>query len=157
MKPTAFYVSSYFWDRATDAGIIGEKTAITWTLKPTDFSAAAGQACHSSVSGLASSFPNVRLLPEPLPKARLLPLYPWAPSPGNADATLFWLLSPLCHHLDPEAHRLRRGRRAGLPLERVRPLHPASPMRVFRPPCPRTPYPGTADAALLQLLSPSMQ
>ena len=78
MKPTAFYVSSYFWDRATDAGIIGEKSAITWTLKPNDFSAAAGQACHSTVSGLASSFPNVRL---PLSS-------PWATSPGNATAAL---------------------------------------------------------------------
>ena len=78
VKPTAFYVSSYFWDRATDAGIIGEKSAITWTLKPNDFSAAAGQACHSTVSGLASSFPNVRL---PLSS-------PWATSPGNATAAL---------------------------------------------------------------------
>ena len=60
MKPTAFYVSSYFWDRATDAGIIGDKAAITWTLKPNDFSAAANKACASSVAGLASSFPDVR-------------------------------------------------------------------------------------------------
>ena len=59
VKPTAFYVSSYFWDRATDAGIIGEKDAITWTLKPTDFSAAAKKACASNVAGLASSFPDV--------------------------------------------------------------------------------------------------
>ena len=59
MKPTAFYVSSYFWDRATDAGIIGEKEAITWTLKPNDFSVKATKACASSVAGLASSFPDV--------------------------------------------------------------------------------------------------
>ena len=59
VKPTAFYVSSYFWDRATDAGIIGDKAAITWTLKPNDFSAAAKTACASSVVGLASSFPDV--------------------------------------------------------------------------------------------------
>lgn len=59
MKPTAFYVSSYFWDRATDAGIIGEKTAITWVLKPNDFSAAAAKACASDVAGLASNFANV--------------------------------------------------------------------------------------------------
>lgn len=61
VKPTAFYVSSYFWDRATDAGIIGEKAAITWTLKPTDFSAAAAKACSSNVAGLSSSFPDVSL------------------------------------------------------------------------------------------------
>ena len=87
MKPTAFYVSSYFWDRATDAGIIGEKTAITWTLKPNDFSAAAGQACHSTVSGLASSFPNVRLAPP----------FPWAPAPGGANAALLHLARPPCN------------------------------------------------------------
>ncbi len=62
MKPTAFYVSSYFWDRATDAGIIGEKEAITWTLKPNDFSVKAAKACASSVAGLASSFPDVSAL-----------------------------------------------------------------------------------------------
>ena len=63
MKPTAFYVSSYFWDRATDAGIIGDKAAITWMLKPNDFSAAANKACASSVVGLASSFPDVSRRP----------------------------------------------------------------------------------------------
>jgi hypothetical protein len=62
MKPTAFYVSSYFWDRATDAGIIGEKDAITWTLKPNDFSAAGERACASNVASLALSFPDVRTL-----------------------------------------------------------------------------------------------
>ncbi len=59
-KPSAFYVSSYFWDRATDAGIIGDKAAITWVLKPNDFSAAASKACSSSVSTLSQHFPNVR-------------------------------------------------------------------------------------------------
>ncbi len=59
VKPTAFYVSSYFWDRATDAGIIGEKTAITWVLKPNDFSTAASKACSSNVAGLTANFPNV--------------------------------------------------------------------------------------------------
>ncbi|EIE24311.1 apyrase [Coccomyxa subellipsoidea C-169] len=58
-KPSAFYVSSYFWDRATDAGIIGDKAAITWVLKPNDFSAAASKACSSSVSTLSQHFPNV--------------------------------------------------------------------------------------------------
>lgn len=52
-------MSSYFWDRATDAGIIGDKAAITWTLKPNDFSAAAAKACSSSVATLHHHFPNV--------------------------------------------------------------------------------------------------
>jgi apyrase len=64
-KPTAFYVSSYFWDRATDAGIIGDKAAITWTLKPTDFSAAAEKACSASVSSISVLFPGVRLTRNP--------------------------------------------------------------------------------------------
>ena len=59
-KPTAFYVSSYFWDRAADAGIIGEKKAITWTLKPDDFKAAATKACSATVATLSAAFPNVR-------------------------------------------------------------------------------------------------
>ncbi|BDA45973.1 Apyrase 2 [Coccomyxa sp. Obi] len=58
-KPTAFYVSSYFWDRATDAGIIGDKAAITWVLKPNDFGTAAAKACSSTVATLSQSFPNV--------------------------------------------------------------------------------------------------
>lgn len=61
-KPSAFYVSSYFWDRATDAGIIGDKAAITWVLKPNDFGTAASKACASSVSTLSQHFPNVRTL-----------------------------------------------------------------------------------------------
>ena len=64
--PTAFYVSSYFWDRAADAGIIGEKSAITWTLKPDDFSSAASVACSSTVAALAGAFPYVRPAPPSL-------------------------------------------------------------------------------------------
>ena len=83
MKPTAFYVSSYFWDRATDAGIIGQKAAITWTLKPNDFSAAASKACASSVAGLAVSFPDVSM------PGRLISLAHCLVSPtGNMPASL---------------------------------------------------------------------
>ncbi len=56
-------MSSYFWDRAADAGIIGEKSAITWSLKPDDFSSAATKACSSSVAALGSAFPYVRMRP----------------------------------------------------------------------------------------------
>ena len=60
--PTAFYVSSYFWDRATDAGIIGDENALTWDLKPADLITAATKACGTPVSGLAAAFPKVRPL-----------------------------------------------------------------------------------------------
>ena len=52
-------MSSYFWDRATDAGIIADETAITWVLKPADLIKAATQACATPVSGLAAAFPKV--------------------------------------------------------------------------------------------------
>ena len=76
--PTAFYVSSYFWDRAADAGIIGEKSAIAWSLKPDDFSSAATSACSSSVAALGSAFPHVRA-PAHLPSRCLLSLRPDLP------------------------------------------------------------------------------
>jgi len=57
--PTAFYVSSYFWDRATDAGIIREPDAIMWDLKPADLVKTATLACNTPISGLAALFPKV--------------------------------------------------------------------------------------------------
>lgn len=57
--PTAFYVSSYFWDRATDAGIIREQDAIMWDLKPADLVTAATLACSTPIVGLAALFPKV--------------------------------------------------------------------------------------------------
>ena len=62
-KPTAFYVSSYFWDRATEAGIIADEGAITWTLKPSDLSAAGEKACSASAAHVPDLFPKAR--PEP--------------------------------------------------------------------------------------------
>ncbi len=58
-KPTAFYVSSYFWDRATDAGIIADEAAITWTLKPADLGAVAEKACAATAAGVPDLFPKV--------------------------------------------------------------------------------------------------
>ena len=61
-KPTAFYVSSYFWDRATDAGIIADEGAITWTLKPSDLSAAGEKACSAPAARVPDLFPKARPL-----------------------------------------------------------------------------------------------
>lgn len=58
-RPTAFYVSSYFWDRATDAGIIADPAAISWDLKPADLQSAADKACSTPVAGLGAAFPKV--------------------------------------------------------------------------------------------------
>lgn len=69
--PTAFYVSSYFWDRATDAGIITDENALTWDLKPADMIAAANKACDSPVSGLSAVFPNVSQAPVSAQKSDL--------------------------------------------------------------------------------------
>ena len=61
-------MSSYFWDRATDAGIITDETAITWDLRPADLIKAATKACATPVSGLAAAFPKVCGTPPPPPR-----------------------------------------------------------------------------------------
>ena len=58
-RPTAFYVSSYFWDRATDAGIITDENAISWVLKPADLIQAATKACATPLAQLGEEFPRV--------------------------------------------------------------------------------------------------
>ena len=57
--PTAFYVSSYFWDRATEAGVIADKNAVTWELKIADVKAAGEKACSTTMSALSTLFPLV--------------------------------------------------------------------------------------------------
>lgn len=58
-QPKAFYVSSYFWDRATEVGIISKEEATTWKVTPHRLSEIGDQACQSSPSKLASLFPKV--------------------------------------------------------------------------------------------------
>ena len=58
-RPQAFYVSSYFWDRATEAGIITDTEAITWQLKASDVTAAGDKACKTHVTDMGSAFPLV--------------------------------------------------------------------------------------------------
>ena len=57
--PTAFYVSSYFWDRATEAGIISDPEAVTWEMKIKDVRTAGDKACNSKVSAIQTLFPLV--------------------------------------------------------------------------------------------------
>ena len=82
-RPTAFYVSSYFWDRATDAGIIADETAITWDLKPADLIKAATKACATPVSGLAAAFPKVRGSPPAHPGCNATQKAKVCKSPGS--------------------------------------------------------------------------
>jgi hypothetical protein len=82
--PTAFYVSSYFWDRATDAGIIREQDAIMWDLKPADLVTAATLACSTPIVGLAALFPKVRHTLLAMPRTPWPPFF-HAPLPGSAS------------------------------------------------------------------------
>ena len=57
--PAVFYISSYFWDRATDIGIIKDSRAISVSVKPSDFRLHGEKACASPVADLGQTFPAV--------------------------------------------------------------------------------------------------
>lgn len=98
-KPTAFYVSSYFWDRATDAGIIADEGAITWTLKPDDLGAAAQKACAASAAKVADLFPKAR----PMRARRACSTPARRPAADRASAHLGSLCAAACHEPGPRA------------------------------------------------------
>lgn len=56
--PSIFYVSSYFWDRAADAGLVDED-AIDAVVAPSHFAKLARRACDLDVHAVASHFPRV--------------------------------------------------------------------------------------------------
>ena len=58
-----FYISSYFWDRASDAGLIKDKDAIAFVLNPLDLKAAGDKACKTTNSELDKAFPDVCTFP----------------------------------------------------------------------------------------------
>jgi len=58
--PAVFYISSYFWDRATDVGVIKDPDAINVNIKPSDFRAYGNRACAKPISQLGAEFPSVR-------------------------------------------------------------------------------------------------
>ena len=57
--PGVFYVSSYFWDRAADAGLVDDASATQATLAPHHFKRLAKQACALHVSAVEEAFPRV--------------------------------------------------------------------------------------------------
>lgn len=63
-RPSALYVSSYFFDRAVDAGIIDEKggTTISAEVRPADLRAAGERACSAgpTASDAAAAFPAAK-------------------------------------------------------------------------------------------------
>ncbi|KDD73355.1 GDA1/CD39 nucleoside phosphatase [Helicosporidium sp. ATCC 50920] len=59
--PQAFYISSYFWDRAADAGLLPSEDAIQHLLKPSRFGELAQRACAAGgEADLGREFPRVQ-------------------------------------------------------------------------------------------------
>ncbi|KFM27824.1 Apyrase [Auxenochlorella protothecoides] len=58
--PSVFYISSYFWDRAVDAGLVPETAAIEARVKPAEFKKLADKACSAKLADLGTLFPNVQ-------------------------------------------------------------------------------------------------
>lgn len=56
--PKVFYISSYFWDRASDAGLVAED-AIEAYVKPSAFVELAEKACAAGLEEIAMIFPKV--------------------------------------------------------------------------------------------------
>jgi apyrase len=54
--PRVYYVSSYFWDRAVDAGIVEDAQAIEWETSPADFARRAAAACGKDAEGVRRAF-----------------------------------------------------------------------------------------------------
>ena len=46
--PAVFYISSYFWDRATDVGLIPDDKSISVVISPSDFRSAVIYTCTAN-------------------------------------------------------------------------------------------------------------
>ncbi|KAK2077283.1 hypothetical protein QBZ16_004917 [Prototheca wickerhamii] len=57
--PSVFYISSYFWDRAVDAGLVPETSAIEAHVKPAQFKELAQRACSTKLADMPTKFPKV--------------------------------------------------------------------------------------------------
>lgn len=77
--PAVFYISSYFWDRAQDVGLIPDDKTISVVIKPAVFRTHGDRACKTPMQHLPTEFPAVRrhetLSPEWLP-------FMWLQSPN---------------------------------------------------------------------------
>lgn len=58
--PGIFYVSSYFWDRAADAGLITEEDAAQAVVAPHHFERVAKKVCPMDVEDIETAFPRVQ-------------------------------------------------------------------------------------------------
>lgn len=58
--PKVFYISSYFWDRATDAGLIVDANINQQDVTPKEFGSLAAKACSSKLDDLGAAFPSVK-------------------------------------------------------------------------------------------------
>ncbi|KAI7844404.1 hypothetical protein COHA_001998 [Chlorella ohadii] len=57
--PKVFYISSYFWDRATDAGLIEGADVQQLQLAPSHFGKLAAKACSTGLEELGAAFPKM--------------------------------------------------------------------------------------------------
>jgi apyrase len=57
--PAVFYISSYFWERAAEAGLVPDGDAIDAVVEPGHFLEAAKRACDLDLKTLGSRFPTV--------------------------------------------------------------------------------------------------
>ena len=56
-RPSALYVSSYFWDRAVDAGLVTDVAASVASVKPADWRRAGEAACAPHTDAVKAAFP----------------------------------------------------------------------------------------------------
>jgi apyrase len=57
--PEAFYISSYFWDRAKDAGLVPASGAVDHRLEPRRYGELARRACGLDLPALRREFPHL--------------------------------------------------------------------------------------------------
>ncbi|GFR43374.1 hypothetical protein Agub_g4446 [Astrephomene gubernaculifera] len=55
-KGRQYYVSSYFWDRAVDTGIIKDQSATMWPTTPKEFEAKAAEVCSQGLDAVTKSY-----------------------------------------------------------------------------------------------------
>ncbi|KXZ52074.1 hypothetical protein GPECTOR_10g1097 [Gonium pectorale] len=59
-KGRDYFVSSYFWDRASETGIIKEESAIMWPTTPKDFGDKATEVCGMELASVTKTYTKVQ-------------------------------------------------------------------------------------------------